>query len=100
MSDATAADSAFWSKAAVAERRHVGRRVKEILKIIQGHPALTPWEREFATSIAAICTKTHGQPSLSDKQLALLLRLHDLVTGQFTMAADREVEVEADATAD
>ncbi len=87
---ATAEGTAFWSAAAVTERRHVGVRVREILKVIQGHPALTPWERGFADSIAAICTKTHDQPSLSDKQIALLLRLHDLATGQFTMTADAE----------
>ncbi len=94
---ATAEGTAFWSAAAVAERRHVGQRVREILKLIQGHPALTPWERGFADSIAAICSKTHDQPSLSDKQLALLLRLHDLVTGQFTITADADVEANAAA---
>ena len=97
MSAATAEGAAFLSAAAIAERRHVGQRVREILKLIQGHPALTPWERGFADSIAAICTKTHDQPSLSDKQLALLLRLHDLVTGQFTMAPDTDAETNAAA---
>lgn len=88
---------AFWSAAAVAERRHVGQRVREILAVIQGHSVLTPWERGYADSIASICTKTHEQPTLSDKQLALLLRLHDLVTGQFTFADSADAETHAAA---
>jgi hypothetical protein len=86
LSTATSEAEAFWAVAAVAERRHVGERVREILAVIQGHEALNPWERGFADSISVICRKAGWQPSLSDKQLALLLRLHDLVTGQFTFA--------------
>ena len=56
-----ASDADFWSAAAVAERKHVGQRVREILKVIQGHQVLTPWERGYADSIAAICTKTHAK---------------------------------------
>jgi hypothetical protein len=81
-------DPDYWSSHAVAERRHVGERVAAILRLARGDPRLSFWEEGFLASIADILRRTGGAPSLSDKQLAVLLNINDKVMAEPELEAD------------
>jgi len=81
-------DPDYWSPHAVAERRHVGERVAAILRLARGDPRLSSWEEGFLASIADILRRTGAAPSLSDKQLVVLLNINDKVMAEPELQVD------------
>lgn len=60
-----------------AELVATGMRLQELLTIARGDPRLTAWEEGFLASMADMLRRTEGCPILSDKQIAVLLKIED-----------------------
>lgn len=60
----------------IRARMQTGERLKELCQN-RGDPRLSAWEEGFLVGMAALLWKHYGQPPLSEKQAAIVLRLED-----------------------